>query len=169
MTVWFRLLNADCPAGSRQALFDAQNGICHYCSVEMTMDVDLLTTCTRDHIQPLGRGGRDAPENVVGACNACNNARGQMDYAGFVVLARLLGHQGIVERFHTPLPRYGSDVNVALGTVMVAVANKIQRLARGVPDVTGRSKGRARAKDRARLVYRDPGQAVTLADVWPTA
>lgn len=44
---------------------------CHYCGVELDMD-----TSTIDHVVPLCRGGTWDPENLVLACDGCNNKKG---------------------------------------------------------------------------------------------
>ena len=44
---------------------------------------------TRDHVQPKSRGGRDCYENLVIACKACNNRKGDRtpEEAGMPLLA----------------------------------------------------------------------------------
>lgn len=44
---------------------------CHWCSIELNR-----VSVTVDHLIPKSKGGRDAPSNMVPACLACNNLRG---------------------------------------------------------------------------------------------
>jgi 5-methylcytosine-specific restriction endonuclease McrA len=44
---------------------------CHWCRCDLTLD-----TSTADHVIPLRRGGLDNPNNIVLACEPCNNKRG---------------------------------------------------------------------------------------------
>lgn len=60
---------------------------CHYCNRETRLkwipgqwDPDHATL---DHIIPKSKGGTNARENLVLACNACNNAKGDMPYETF--------------------------------------------------------------------------------------
>lgn len=62
--------------GRRRQLFTAptkrnilirDNFTCAYCSKPLGM-----SSCHRDHVQPLSRGGKDVIENVVSSCGPCN-------------------------------------------------------------------------------------------------
>lgn len=55
------------PALSNTALFARDRQLCLYCGRQCARG-----ELTRDHVQPLSRGGRDEWENVVSACVACN-------------------------------------------------------------------------------------------------
>ena len=44
---------------------------CVYCAIALTPD-----TATIDHVIPLSRGGTHAPANLVVACHACNQLKG---------------------------------------------------------------------------------------------
>ena len=59
------------PALSNTALFARDQHLCLYCGREFTRQ-----QLTRDHVQPLSRGGSDAWENVVAACFHCNSRKG---------------------------------------------------------------------------------------------
>lgn len=48
----------------------AQNGKCWWCDQELNGSFDV------DHLVPLSRGGSDAPENIVIACQYCNRSKG---------------------------------------------------------------------------------------------
>lgn len=56
----------------RRALFNEQNGICHYCQKPTP-----FAAWTIDHITPASRGGRGS-KNMVGACCKCNSAKGDL-------------------------------------------------------------------------------------------
>ncbi|MBS0193171.1 MAG: HNH endonuclease [Proteobacteria bacterium] len=62
---------APSPALTNAALFARDAHLCLYCGREFGRH-----HLTRDHVQPLSRGGRDIWENVVSACIACNSHKG---------------------------------------------------------------------------------------------
>jgi len=49
----------------------AKDPFCHWCRIGLTLD-----TSTADHVIPLYRGGLDNTNNIVLACEPCNNKRG---------------------------------------------------------------------------------------------
>lgn len=55
---------------SNRTLFARDRNLCGYCGLVFT-----AAQLTRDHIQPVSRGGRDVWENVVTACFSCNHDR----------------------------------------------------------------------------------------------
>jgi hypothetical protein len=56
----------------RRRMIGRQSAVlCYWCGCELTLD-----TSTLDHIVPLARGGLDAPNNRVLACEPCNLTRG---------------------------------------------------------------------------------------------
>jgi 5-methylcytosine-specific restriction endonuclease McrA len=59
------------PALTNAALFARDQHQCLYCGREFNRQ-----HLTRDHVQPLSRGGRDTWENVVAACFHCNSRKG---------------------------------------------------------------------------------------------
>jgi 5-methylcytosine-specific restriction endonuclease McrA len=59
------------PALTNVALFARDQHLCLYCGREFSRQ-----HLTRDHVQPLSRGGRDTWENVVAACFHCNSRKG---------------------------------------------------------------------------------------------
>lgn len=59
------------PALTNQNLFRRDIHTCSYCGKHFPE-----SKLTRDHIQPVSRGGRDVWENVVAACWKCNNKKG---------------------------------------------------------------------------------------------
>jgi 5-methylcytosine-specific restriction endonuclease McrA len=59
------------PALTNAALFARDAHLCLYCGREFGRH-----QLTRDHVQPISRGGRDHWENVVSACIACNVRKG---------------------------------------------------------------------------------------------
>lgn len=68
-------------------------GRCFYCRVDLTLPREpnsrKKTRVTRDHLIPKSRGGRQGNPNVVAACYACNNLRGNMPWLDYLVLIRL--------------------------------------------------------------------------------
>ena len=72
------------PALTNAALFARDQHLCLYCGREFGRQ-----HLTRDHVQPLSRGGRDTWENVVAACFHCNSRKGGRNpqQAGMPLLA----------------------------------------------------------------------------------
>ena len=56
---------------SNRLLARRDRHICMYCGHKFS-----LSELTRDHVMPKSRGGKDAYENLVIACKACNNRKG---------------------------------------------------------------------------------------------
>ena len=59
------------PTLTNQALFARDQALCLYCGREFQR-----SSLTRDHVQPVSKGGRDIWENVVTACFHCNSRKG---------------------------------------------------------------------------------------------
>ena len=59
------------PALTNTALFARDASMCMYCGKEYGRH-----SLTRDHVQPISKGGRDTWENVVSACFHCNSRKG---------------------------------------------------------------------------------------------
>lgn len=59
------------PALTNTALFQRDAHLCLYCGRQFSRH-----QLTRDHVLPISRGGRDAWENVISACFACNSRKG---------------------------------------------------------------------------------------------
>lgn len=78
----------------RRRLFKNQGSRCGYCH-----KLTPFHEFTVDHIQPRSRGGSDSPHNLVGACQWCNNKKGNRNPAEFamnVAIKKNLKHiQGI--------------------------------------------------------------------------
>lgn len=72
------------PPLSNRALFVRDQGVCLYCG-KLVPDTEL----TRDHVNPLSRGGQDHWDNVVSACRRCNHFKGNrlMSECGMELLA----------------------------------------------------------------------------------
>lgn len=66
------LYDATVPRLSNDALFQRDRHLCCYCG---NLFDDRRGLLTRDHVQPLSRGGGDAWENVVTSCRACNQKK----------------------------------------------------------------------------------------------
>lgn len=59
------------PTLTNPALFARDANLCMYCGQEFTKP-----HLTRDHVQPVSKGGIDVWENVVAACIPCNSRKG---------------------------------------------------------------------------------------------
>ncbi len=59
------------PLASNIQVFTRDRFMCAYCG-----EIGSRHTLTREHIQPLSRGGRDVWTNVVAACRVCNHRKG---------------------------------------------------------------------------------------------
>ena len=59
------------PHLTNRSLFKRDQNLCLYCGKEYS---DRLLT--RDHVIPVSRGGKDIWNNVVSACRACNQKKG---------------------------------------------------------------------------------------------
>ncbi|HEX8777812.1 MAG TPA: HNH endonuclease [Rhodanobacter sp.] len=59
------------PALTNTALFARDRHLCLYCGEHFNRG-----ELTRDHVQPVSKGGRDEWENVVSACLTCNLRKG---------------------------------------------------------------------------------------------
>jgi 5-methylcytosine-specific restriction endonuclease McrA len=72
------------PALTNTALFARDTHLCLYCGQQYGRH-----QLTRDHVQPISRGGRDVWENVVSACLGCNVRKGGRNpaQAGMPLLA----------------------------------------------------------------------------------
>lgn len=53
---------------TRQAIFKRDKHCCQYCGAHGELTID--------HVQPRSRGGLDTWENLVAACQRCNNRKG---------------------------------------------------------------------------------------------
>lgn len=53
---------------TRQAIFKRDKHVCQYCGSRGELTID--------HIQPKSRGGLDTWENLIAACQRCNNRKG---------------------------------------------------------------------------------------------
>lgn len=56
---------------NREEIFSKTHGLCGYCGVQEAVSLD--------HIVPTSRGGAKLnPDNLIGACLDCNNAKADM-------------------------------------------------------------------------------------------
>lgn len=55
----------------RDRLYEVGGGRCHYCECELSREA-----MTIDHVIPLAKGGPNSQDNMVIACRACNEAKG---------------------------------------------------------------------------------------------
>lgn len=72
------------PPLNNKALFRRDANVCLYCGTQF-QPMEL----SRDHIQPLSRGGSDVWQNVVTACKRCNHRKGgcTLEESGLQLLA----------------------------------------------------------------------------------
>jgi hypothetical protein len=56
---------------NNRALFKRDAHLCLYCGEQFR-----TSELSRDHVQPLSRGGKDIWQNVVTACRRCNHRKG---------------------------------------------------------------------------------------------
>jgi 5-methylcytosine-specific restriction endonuclease McrA len=71
----------------RAALVEAQNGLCFYCDIPMTL-LRGPRMSTIDHIISIDDGGDpDDPDNQVAACHQCNRMKGCLSVAEIRQLA----------------------------------------------------------------------------------
>lgn len=72
------------PPLTNRELFFRDAYMCMYCGKDYP-----IRLLTRDHIQPLSRGGKDHWPNVVTACRSCNTGKGNRtpEEAGMTLLA----------------------------------------------------------------------------------
>lgn len=73
----------------RKQLMEIFNGRCYYCGREV-LEIPFKkgqkkprNAATIDHIIPVCRGGEDKIDNMVLACHACNNEKGNMSLKNF--------------------------------------------------------------------------------------
>jgi len=59
------------PPLNNRALFKRDAHLCLYCGEQFR-----TSELSRDHVQPLSRGGKDIWQNVVTACRRCNHRKG---------------------------------------------------------------------------------------------
>ena len=83
-----RRLQAEKQRRWRKSHVKKQNGLCYYCGKPMREDLRHLAP-TLDHYVPLCMGGEDHFENVVAACNRCNQAKKNMHGDEFLKLQAL--------------------------------------------------------------------------------
>jgi 5-methylcytosine-specific restriction endonuclease McrA len=62
-------------ADDLRALYAEQCGYCAYCGIALHDKYHV------DHVQPLSRGGSNAPDNLLLTCQSCNLSKGSKTYA----------------------------------------------------------------------------------------
>ena len=73
-------------------LFNLQGGLCAYCDTPMDMNsCNRPNSPTIDHIIPKSAGGCESRFNKVCVCKQCNNEKGSMPLAMFLVQLRYRG------------------------------------------------------------------------------
>lgn len=72
---------------ARQFCWEQSKGLCHYCHYPMIRMANEGRSFTLDHRVPRCRGGSNGIGNLVAACAACNNEKGELtDKEYFAVL-----------------------------------------------------------------------------------
>jgi hypothetical protein len=66
-----------------ESLLDAYKGKCAYCGKQMTKEAG-PDQITRDHVDPISKGGTDDITNILPACRSCNSSKNNRP--GFVPL-----------------------------------------------------------------------------------
>lgn len=66
-------------------LFNMQSGVCPYCGVDMTLEHGHPNTATIEHIIPKSKGGKQIRGNYMAACLNCNNERGDLPIALYLI------------------------------------------------------------------------------------
>ena len=62
------------------AVYVRSGGRCHYCGVTLS-----VATMTLDHVVPVNRGGTTCLDNLVASCAPCNQEKGGLSLAEFMV------------------------------------------------------------------------------------
>jgi hypothetical protein len=103
----------------RKQAYRQQRGRCFWCGIEMEKNGKRHgqplrpNHCTTDHVIPTAKGGRDHPDNIVAACNRCNNERGDRPADQWVLLlARRVPKQQVADVLQK-LTKFG--ISVAIG------------------------------------------------------
>lgn len=68
----------------KYTMYQKQGGCCYYCGILMNFARGIFgepcdNTATIEHKIPKSRGGNNSSENLVLACNKCNNDKGSMN------------------------------------------------------------------------------------------
>jgi len=64
----------------REILVSRDGPCCTYCGVDLLSDPRLFVTMALDHFVPRSRGGRNAVENRVLACYACDRLKAGREF-----------------------------------------------------------------------------------------
>ena len=70
---------------------------CHYCKLRLTLD-----TAVKEHLIPICRGGADSMENIVPACEDCNDMKAWRTADEFVRDREMLLSRRTIARTKTP-------------------------------------------------------------------
>lgn len=62
--------------------FSNASGQCEYCGKNLLEDFDVFWMTAEDHLTPKSVGVTDEGENIVIACNVCNNLKGKYNPEG---------------------------------------------------------------------------------------
>lgn len=91
------------------------HGRCVYCGVNVHVrpGKPLPDTATQDHFIPRSKGGHGGKGNLVLACNACNQAKGDLDPRMLLFVWLWLDAQS----FHDAIVRFEKHQRPALDTV----------------------------------------------------
>lgn len=85
----FSAMNSERRNRIRKEIYDKQEGKCHYCSKELSLQSKKINKrMVIDHVVPRAKGGTNCQDNLVGTCHHCNNRKGDQDYIYFVLRNR---------------------------------------------------------------------------------
>ena len=94
----------------RRKIYDAQNGRCGYCGIEIEFE-----STTLDHIVPRSRKGTMALVNLIVCCDPCNQAKRHRNFIEFVTKSGLVpegDHRAaLVARYWEVMRAYGEARN----------------------------------------------------------
>lgn len=92
------------------------NAQCHYCKIicRLSFSNEFKNSATIDHKIPRSKGGTNARENLVIACNGCNNLKGSRSYESFKANPHGTGQK--------PFRAAKIKVNIGGGTMADAIA-----------------------------------------------
>lgn len=66
----------------KRKIWQRDRYLCRYCGTNVQARVPFqANTATVDHVVPLAKGGTNGRDNLVTACLACNNGKGDMTLA----------------------------------------------------------------------------------------
>lgn len=84
--------------------------LCSYCGRRLSIFGGRFDSKVKDYLVPLGKGGRDEPENIVASCKECQFLKG--DYLNYALLPVLDNRP----RLLIDIRRYIAEIRQLVGT-----------------------------------------------------